>query len=470
MLQAGDYGYRGSMFPMKSKVAVLDLTHAGMIIAQKLAESGIDVIAVDVYDTVDNETLSTLERNSGITVSKKEVPVDDLDLIVSPVHLDPEYMMLKDARDKGKKIISHHRAVGMILSHSKVLDGVKVIEVTGSKAKTSTASLLAEILSRVMVVALHTSRGLELWRDGEAERIHTGLSIAPGSILLAVDMLRSGNVHVDCCIFEVSIGGTGYADIGVITTLEPDYAIARSSSMASDAKLSMLECEKEKSVLFLNSNDRKAVEKCQALGRKLFTFAGSKEMAADVIADFDGKKVTFSSKDTNFAADVNPFYNASSYTTAFAAAGAVALHMKVAEDVIAEVMSGFTGLAGRMQEKRVDGRILIDNSNSGMDIRSAEKSLDYGLTRIADRTSEKVLMVLGEEAAQVCEGLPPEKVAEFVGRRIGDIDVLIFVGERMRSVTSEGVLYASHLDEGLQQAFELSSEGDLVLSCVKCFR
>ncbi|MDW7732640.1 MAG: coenzyme F430 synthase [Methanolobus sp.] len=458
------------MFSLKSNVAVLDLTHAGMVIAQKLAESGMNVIAVDVYDTVDNETLSLLEGDFGITVSKKEVPVDELDLIVSPVHLDPEYRMLKDARNKGKKIISHHRAVGMILSHSGVLDGVRVIEVTGSKAKTSTASLLAEMLSRVMVVALHTSRGLEIWKDGEAERIHTGLSIAPGSILLAVDILKSGHISVDCCIFEVSIGGTGYADIGIITTLEPDYAIARSSSMASDAKLSMLECEKEESILFLNAEDRKAVEKGQAPGRKFFTFSASKEMAADTRAHLDGRKVTFSSNKFHFAADVNPFYDAYSYATAFAVAGAVALHMGVAEDVVAEVISGFTGLVGRMQEKRLDGRILIDNSNSGMDIRSAEKSLDYGLTRIADRTTGKVLMVLGEEAAQVCEGLPPEKVAEFAGRRIGDIDVLILVGERMRSVTPEGVLHTSHLEEGLEQAFKLSSEDDLVLSCVKCFR
>lgn len=458
------------MFPLKSKVAVLDLTHAGIVIAQKLAESGMNVIAVDVYDTVDMETFCLLEKDFGISVSKKEVPVDDLDFIISPVHLGPDYRMLKDARDKGKEIISHHRAVGMILSHSGLLDGVKVIEVTGSKAKTSTASLLAEILSRAMVVALHTSRGLEIWKDGEAERIHTGLSIAPGSILLAVDRLRSGNIHVDCCVFEVSIGGTGYADFGIITTLEPDYAIARSSSMASDAKLSMLECEKENSILFLNARDMKAIEKSQALGRKFFTFSDSKDNVADIRMGFDGKRVVFNYDEVELAANVNPFYNASSYTTAFAAAGAVALHMGIDGNVVMDVISGFTGLAGRMQEKRIDGRLLIDNSNSGMDIRSAEKSLDYGLTRIPDRICRKVLMVLGEEAAQVCEGLPPENVAEFVGRRIGDIDVLILVGDRMRSVTHERILYATHLEDGLEQAFSLSSEGDLVLSCVKCFR
>ncbi|WP_406657966.1 coenzyme F430 synthase [Methanolobus sp. ZRKC2] len=458
------------MFPPKSNVAVLDLTHAGIIIAQRLAEYGMNVIAVDVYNTVDEVTLSMLGNDFGITVSKNVIPIDDIDFIVSPVHLDPGYEMLKDVRGKGKKIISHHLAVGMILSYGRVLDGVKVIEVTGSKAKTSTTSLLADMLSRVMVVALHTSRGLEVWENGEAERIYSGLSIAPGSILLAVDKLKSEGINVDCCILEVSIGGTGYADIGIITTLEPDYAIARSSSKASDAKLSMIEYRKDESVLLLNIRDEKAVMKANKLGKKFLTFSDSKDMKSDFRMEFDGKKVMLFSGDVELTADVNPFYNASSYVTAFAAAGAVALHMGVGEDVIVQAISGFTGLAGRMQEKKVNGRVLIDNSNSGMDIRSVEKSLDYGLAKVSDRIATKVVMVLGEEAAQVCEGLPPENVAEFVERRIKDIDVLILVGERMRAVTPENMIYASHLEEGLEQAFRISSEDDLILSCVKCFR
>jgi len=79
-------------------------------------------------------------------------------------------------------------------------------------------------------------------------------------------------------------------------------------------------------------------------------------------------------------------------------------------------------------------------------------------------------MVLGEEAAQVCEGLPPEKVAEFVGRRIEDIDRLILVGDRMRDIRHERISHAVHLEDGLEQAMGMSGKGDLVLSCVKCFR
>ncbi|MDP2217883.1 MAG: coenzyme F430 synthase [Methanolobus sp.] len=453
-------------------MAVLDLTHAGIIIAQKLAEMGFDVTAVDVYNTIAEDVLFSLQVDFGIAVSRSPVPVGPFDIIVSPVHLEPGYQMLAEAREQGKEIISHHRAVGMILSANKTLEGIKVIEITGSKAKTSTASILADMLSRTMVVALHTTRGLELWTGGRARILHLGLSIAPGSILHAVDTLKFMDIHPDCCIFEVSIGGTGYADIGMITTLEPDYTIAKSTSQASDAKLRMLDYGKEGSVFVLNSHDSRSVSKARELGRDFFTFmdSGSQDTQADLRLAFNGKSVTLNAGKISICADVDSSYNAFSYTLAFVAAGAAALHMGVSGEAIAEVISGFTGLQGRMQEKDINGRLLIDNSNSGMDITSAERALDYGLRGLARENAGKVLMVLGEEAAQVCEGLPPEKVAEFAGRRICDIDHLILVGDRMRDIRNEKISHAVHLEDGLEQAMGMSEEGDLVISCVKCFR
>lgn len=205
-----------------NNIAVLDLTHAGMVIAERFHRLGFNVTAIDVYRTVDRKVLDDLESEYGITTSKEPVGVDDFDLIVSPAHLDPAYPMLADAKAKGIEIMTHHMAVGIILSMSNSLTNEKVIEITGSKAKTSSASLLAEMLSMKMKVVLHTSRGLELWERGDSTLLNQGLSIAPGSILLAADRLDDLGVTADCYIFEVSIGLTGFADMGIITTLEPD--------------------------------------------------------------------------------------------------------------------------------------------------------------------------------------------------------------------------------------------------------
>jgi UDP-N-acetylmuramyl pentapeptide synthase len=455
-----------------TNIAVLDLTHAGIIIAEKFASLGFNVTAIDVYKTVDEDILSGLLSEYGIITSKYPLPVDEFDMVVSPAHLDPVYPMLVAAREQNIEIMTHHRAVGFILSIIGSFDNATVIEVTGSKAKTSSASLLAEMLSMEKKVVLHTSRGLELWEMGYSTILQLGLSIAPGSILLATDRLNELGIVADYYIFEVSIGLTGFADIGLITTLEPDYLIAASSSKASDSKMSVLSDGGSEEVFFLNSRDRKALDKAGDNNRKYFTFSDSEEVEADLQVHFDNGNIVikyrYGQGDGYFISSLSPNYNYSSYATAFAASASVAIRMHVSMENILSVVASFEGLQGRMQEKELSGRKLIDNSNSGMDIRSAEKALDYALRKLA--ISGSVIMVLGEEAAQVCEGLPPDNVSEFVSRRGMDIGQLILVGERMQGIDGENVVYAPGLEEGLSMALESSSKSDIILSCVKCFR
>ena len=79
-------------------------------------------------------------------------------------------------------------------------------------------------------------------------------------------------------------------------------------------------------------------------------------------------------------------------------------------------------------------------------------------------------MVLGEEAAQVCEGLPPEDVSGFLRREGKNIDELVLVGERMRAIKHKDAHYADSLSQGLSVASEIADSDDLILSSVKCFR
>ena len=121
-------------------------------------------------------------------------------------------------------------------------------------------------------------------------------------------------------------------------------------------------------------------------------------------------------EDEIFSASLLPGYNISAYMTAFIAASAAALELGVEREAVVAVLEGFRGLSGRMQEREMNGIALIDNSNSGMDILSAEKALEYALLKKKDEKKEGIILVLGEEASQVCEGLPPESVQVFRGK------------------------------------------------------
>ena len=509
----------------RKNLAVLDLTHGGIPIAKSLAAAGIEVTGIDVYGTVEPGMLVELEEKHGIHCSKTPLPASGFDVLVAPVHLDSAYPMLVDARAQGKSILSHHEIVGEILNGDSRLSGIKTIEVTGVKAKTSTASLLADMLSRQFEVVLHTSRGLEYWKAGTSSLIHRGLSITPGSILVAVEKVFEAGLRPDFLIFEISIGGTGTADFGILTTLSPDYRIANSTALASEAKLQLVRHAKAGSTLLINAGAEKALEAAKVSQAKVLTFKdpfhaelpGTPDEVADFMLETECKSAALSvpsessmSPDLSdssmsasrsdssipaglpelqasptssgsgirfihrgkeiFSASLRPGYNISAYRTAFVAASAAALELGIEHEAVISVIEGFRGLSGRMQESEMNGISMIDNSNSGMDILSAEKALEYALLKRKDEKKEGIILVLGEEASQVCEGLPPESVQGFVEKYGTKCRQIILVGERMKAVSGKNVFYARDLPEGLLKASEFAESDDIILSSVKCFR
>ncbi len=509
----------------RKKFAVLDLTHGGIPIAKSLAAAGSEVTGIDVYGTVEPEILLELKVKHGIHCSKTPLPASRFDLLIAPVHLDSAYPMLLESRAQGKSILSHHEIVGEILKGNSRLSGIKTVEVTGVKAKTSTASLLADMLSRQFEVVLHTSRGLEYWKAGTSSLIYRGLSITPGSILVAVENVFEAGFRPDFFIFEISIGGTGTADFGILTTLSPDYGIANNTALASEAKLQLIRNAKPGSTLLINVGAEKALKAAKTSKIKVLTFkdpfsaefpgipaqiadfmleTGFKPVSLPVPSELtissglsgssmsaglsdssvpvglpelqnsptsSGSSIRFIHKGNEiFSASLLPGYNISAYRTAFVAASAAALELGIEREAVISVIEGFRGLSGRMQEKEVNGISLIDNSNSGMDILSAEKALEYALLKKKDEKKEGVILVLGEEASQVCEGLPPESVQGFVEKFGTKCRQVILVGERMKVVTGKNISYARNLPEGLSKASELAGGDDIILSSVKCFR
>jgi hypothetical protein len=50
------------------------------------------------------------------------------------------------------------------------------------------------------------------------------------------------------------------------------------------------------------------------------------------------------------------------------------------------------------------------------------------------------------------------------------MDKVILVGTRMRDIKYDNAYYVRSLEEGIDTALMNSTAGDIILSCVKCFR
>jgi UDP-N-acetylmuramyl pentapeptide synthase len=202
------------------RALILDIVHGGEILAQEYLKRGYSVDCVDIYGVAKDAVKSEL-KDVGASVHSK-VPKGSYDLLLMPVHCPDLFLDGVGYTERR----TFHEAAG------ELSDGKARIEVTGAKGKTSFCYLLAHILSLDgRSIFLHTSRGQGEWKNGE-HNIERKVSIAPTSLL----RIPAG---YDTVIAEVSLGGSGKAELTVITNLAEDYWIAAGTKRASKAKASI---------------------------------------------------------------------------------------------------------------------------------------------------------------------------------------------------------------------------------------
>jgi UDP-N-acetylmuramyl pentapeptide synthase len=320
---------------------------------------------------------------------------------------------------------------------------MEVFEVTGTHSKTSTALLLAMILSWQKRVLTHTTRGLEIWEEGRARLLEKGLSITPGNVIRAAEVAQSG--RADALICEISLGGTGLADYGIITSLSGDYPIAAATKWASTAKLQMLSLAKRGARILANADARLSPDVSFARGGHVFALPDA---------------LTFGKVKVHL--DLGQDLDFLGYETALAAAAAAADQAGVPRSQIAAALSGFDGFSGRMKIKRRPNQTIYDSSNSGLKVRDVQRALDRA-------SGSGLVAVVGEDGQTVCEGMNIPALSDLLRQRRSEIAKLILVGERLAPLADElGAATARNLQQGLEIAQRESPKR--LLSCVKCFR
>jgi coenzyme F430 synthetase len=412
--QAGLQACRGS----SPKVAVLDTVHGAATIAERMADLGLDAVALEVYHSTHQ--------------------MEGFDLVVSPVHLYPGNQALAQARKLGKSVITHHRAVGEIIRPSS-----KAFEITGTRGKTTTALILSRLLSSRLKVVSHTTRGIELWKGGGSQALQSGLSIAPANVIKAMDAAEREGAEALVC--EVSLGGTGVADCSILTSFEGDYRIAGGTAWASTAKLQMIS---------LSRPGTRLIAGCEVPFSSDISFGNGGWVRAEKNGLWFGED--------HLPLELYEGIDLASYLQAIAGAAAAAFDAGISPEEISSSLEGFEGLSGRMKVERSGGTTIYDNSNSGLKVSGVERALDLA-------SGHDIALVVGEESEAVCEGMDIPRLTELLRRRRSEICLLVLVGARLEPYALElKASVAPDLAAGYELALTYGAES--LLSCVKCFR
>ncbi|MCD1295977.1 coenzyme F430 synthase [Methanocella sp. CWC-04] len=428
-----------------SRIGVLDINHGGILLAESLISLGFDAFAVDVYGT---------KKSAGSMVPVFDPEeVGDFDALASPVHMPP-VSILKKAIDEKKPVFTHHMMAGMIINSTGRLNGIRSVEVTGTYGKTTTCTMLAGILKDAgEKVLLHTSRGL--YYDGIL--IRQKLSITPANMIEALDTAKDAGLKPTICVFEVSLGGCGTADIGAITTLDRDYPIAGGSKRSGEAKMQMISNRKPGSDLIINSAIKIPVPNAITFGP-----------GGDVSFTENGRiRYNIMSGEGPVSGEFFPAFNdgfdRDAYSEPLLCAAAAALKLGAGHENIKSMLAKFHGIEGRMKNSDLQGRILLDNSNSGLSFDGILKALES-----TKRYNAKKVLIIGEEAYNVCDGLDPEKAMNVIEN--AGVDGIVLVGDRLRALNGGKHMVSDDLSSGLAIALDITAPGDLIISCVKTWR
>ncbi|WP_321423474.1 coenzyme F430 synthase [uncultured Methanobacterium sp.] len=463
------------------RILVVDMTHGGTVLASEFSKrTDCKVFAWDIYQTLSQEDKSLLEAQ-GIELveesfyesyfyenialendmSKNSLENDKSNLIVvAPVHCNlpqPSHM-------------THHQAVGFLL---KDQINVPVIEVTGVKGKTSTAAMLKEIYRDENPLIL-SSLGVEVVEDGQEIILQKDISITPASIITAWQLSQEfykDKVHnVGICIFESSLGGTGLADVGVITNIVEDYSIARGSSSASKAKLQMFKSK----VSVCDNDSYQKLYSSHSLNQKTNTFEieGLDDDSASVKAqniNYGLHKTVFQVKVTdlitingisiNTSFEVSTFAPAQHHLENTLSAITASLSMGTPKESIISGLKNFTGLPGRTSLRKVGDMMIIEEINPGINVTAVKKAVNM------IKGYEKPALILGGSYGVTCEEIDETSLSNFLADQ-DDEFLMILTGDLGLSVWKQmgkHYNYCNSIEMALNESKKVGAKNILLI-------
>lgn len=403
---------------------VLDTIHGGREIGNALTAAGHHVDMVDVYHG---------PGTTGASVSSDNF----YEKIIVPVHLNPDHPLLH--KFPGTPQITHHEAVKWIIGDRLP---VPMVEITGTRGKTTTANAIAHILPGPGI--LHTSGGT--YRFPERETLFRR-SITPASVIAAT------KAAIECggwLVAEESLGVTGAGDLAVITSGE-DYQVAAGKKSALAIKL-----------------------RSSSQSRHLLVAPGIHAPHAGTVQADDVARINGVHCDYNYhgisGSFENPLLDLAAYRTPLMIAAAAGCMLGIDPAPLHE----FKALAGRMAVSRENGHVIIDNANSGVTRDTAIEAARYARLVSGEKN---LILVIGQESHAVCEGFPPDEVLRTIDSVLPSRVVIVgnqysneyMVSSLTRYSQANNITYTGSLVEGKTIALATPDKACVVLA-VKSWR
>lgn len=443
---------------------VIDMTHGGVKIAVSLAKTGKNVLAYDIYNTLNSIDRKMLDVY-GIWLLNDLSELKDYrgDMrVIHPIHLPLTHdEIIKNNPNLNYSFLTHHEIISQLLSDWG--EDIPKIEVTGVKGKTSSVFMLKEILNGENPLIL-SSLGALLYEDGKEIVLKKDISIAPANIKETVDLaykvanpicriadgiVESENLKkYDSAIFESSLGASGIGDVGLLTNISENYTIAGGRLTAAEAKRQVFRCKTV--VCAKESLDEYYFDVTHP---KVNSFSLDDETAnlyaEDVSYSLDMTEITARYKNVRTISDdilegtltVKTFAPGQHHVKNVLGVILTCLSLEIDENLIVSGLANYKGLTGRTTKRSNGDSIIIEEINPGINTDAVKQSVNM----IGDLKNWYV--AVGGDYGITCEEIDEDMVADYLNTLESDIILTGDVGRSILSKISKHAEFIESIDD-----------------------
>ena len=414
------------------KVFVLGMGKSGVSVAKLLASDNevlITDIKCDDYNLI--KELENLGVSVVITQNQSEVFDSSFDYVIKNPGIKLDHPVVIRANKLNIPVITELEVGYMYLPK------VKIIGITGSNGKTTTTTLIYEML-KAASLPVHLAGNIGIPLCSIIDKVKDG-------DILVIEVSSHQLVNLDK--FK--------CDISVLTNLsEVHLDHFGTYDNYKRAKMKIFNNQTDKDLAVLNKNDAEVVKLTKNIPAHKVYFSSESSDNADIY--FDGRGIVYNDIEVVNVSDIR-VKGVHNYENIMAAM-LVAFEFGITMEVIREVLDNFAGVPHRLEfVTRIHGRDFYNDSKA--------TNVNSTITALKSFDNNVVLILGGLDRGHSFEGLKPY---------LGHVINIVCYGEtknRIKKFADEcqiDVTVTDNLEEATKAAYNISSEGETVLLSPAC--
>ncbi|MBQ7638088.1 MAG: UDP-N-acetylmuramoyl-L-alanine--D-glutamate ligase [Clostridia bacterium] len=412
------------------KVLIIGLARSGLAAVKLLLKLGAEITVSESKPESEIKEAAFLKENGVRLVGQTpDIFEEDYELAVKNPGINGNLPFIRRLRERGVPVITEIELAYRVSAKQFY------IAVTGTNGKTTTSTLIYEILKKAFPGKAHVTGNI-------------GTALC--ETVLQNDLINESGHYIvlEISNFQLVDIVDFRPDVSVILNLAPDHIDFMGSEDAYyRSKCRVYENADESCVFLKNVDDAILEEYVKSIPVKAKTVTFSTQKSADIWAD---DKNVYAFGKTLFGLDIIKIVGRHNVQNVIASVGA-ALAAGVPENVIADSVAGFSGVEHRIEFVRELDGVRYYNDSKGTNV-------DATVTALKAFNRPVVLLAGGFEKGLSFEPLKPflKGVKQVIGFGA--------CGERLiRELTDNRGILVDDLSEALTEAKELTSPGDVVL-------